>query len=163
MSNAVSIVRSWYLRLARAASALQSPLLLVIRLYWGWQLMQTGWGKIQNIPRVTEFFTSLGIPFPGLNARFVSVTELVGGILLGVGLFSRPVALLIATDMFVAYVTDGRPQLLAFFSDPGKFSGYDAFPFLFAALLVLIFGPGKLSIDYFIGFERANGVPADRS
>jgi len=155
MSNASPLLKTCYLRFTSAASALLSPFLLIVRLYWGWQLIQTGWGKLHNIPHVTEFFTSLGIPFPGLNARFVSTTELVGGILLGIGLFSRPVALLIAADMFVAYWTDGREQLLSFFSDPGKFYSYDAYTYLFAALLILVFGAGKISVDHLIGIERA--------
>jgi putative oxidoreductase len=37
--------------------------------------------------------------------------------------------------------------LLSFFSDPGKFYNADPYTFLFAALLILIFGPGKLSVD----------------
>jgi putative oxidoreductase len=155
MSNASSLLKTCYLRFTSAASTLQSPFLLIVRLYWGWQLIQTGWGKLHNIPHVTEFFTSLGIPFPGFNARFVSTTELVGGILLGIGLFSRPVALLIAADMFVAYWTDGHEQLFSFFSDPGKFYSYDAYTFLVAALLILILGAGKISVDHLIGIERA--------
>jgi len=152
----MTLLKNLYLRFTKAAAALQSPLLLLVRLYWGWQLVQTGWGKLQNIPRVTEFFTSLGIPLPGLNARFVSATELVGGILLGIGLLSRPVALLIGADMFVAYLTDGREQLLSFFSDPSKFFGYDAFPFLGTAVLVVIAGAGKLSLDHLIGIEKTD-------
>jgi putative oxidoreductase len=64
------------------ASGLQSPFLLLVRLYWGWQFIETGWGKMNNIPKVTTFFTSLGIPFPGLNAHFIAGLEFLGGILL---------------------------------------------------------------------------------
>jgi putative oxidoreductase len=156
MSNASSLLKTCYLRFTSVASALQSPFLLIVRLYWGWQLIQTGWGKLHNIPHVTEFFMSLGIPFPGFNARFVSTTELVGGVLLGIGLFSRPVALLIAADMFVAYWTDGHEQLLSFFSDDsGNFYSYGAYPFLAVAILILILGAGKISVDHLIGIERA--------
>ncbi len=49
---------------ARAASFLQSPFLLVVRLYWGWQFAQTGWGKLHNLPQITQFFSSLHLPFP---------------------------------------------------------------------------------------------------
>jgi putative oxidoreductase len=57
-----------YDRFVNGVSYLQSPLLLAIRMYWGWQFYQTGLGKLQNIPKVVDFFTSLGIPFPTLNA-----------------------------------------------------------------------------------------------
>ena len=33
----------------QAADALKSPFLLAVRLYWGWQLMQSGWGKLHNL------------------------------------------------------------------------------------------------------------------
>ena len=45
-----------------------NPFLLWVRLYWGIPLMLNGWGKLHNLPRVTEFFASLGIPLPGVNA-----------------------------------------------------------------------------------------------
>jgi putative oxidoreductase len=128
-----------------------------VRLYWGWQLSQNGWGKLHNLPHVTEFFASLGLPAPGPTAVFVSTVEFVGGILLAVGLLSRIASLAIAIDMFTAYATADRQALLSFFSDPGKFYVADPYTFLFAALLILIFGPGKLSLDALI--ERNSGKP----
>jgi putative oxidoreductase len=118
-----------------------------VRLYWGWQFAQTGWGKLQHIPKVTNFFASLGIPAPGFSAFAVSWLELIGGIGLVLGIGSRFWGLLLAGDMVVAYLTAGRPNLLSIFSDPGKFYGDDAYTFLFASLLILIFGPGKLALD----------------
>ena len=44
----------------RAFSSLQSPLLLAVRLYWGWQFFQTGLGKLMHIPKVVGFFTVWG-------------------------------------------------------------------------------------------------------
>ena len=125
-------------------TATQPVFLLAIRLYWGWQFAQTGWGKLQHLPKVTAFFTDLGIPAPAFSAFAVSWLELAGGILLAVGLGSRFVGLLLAGDMFVAYLTAGRSNLLSFFSDPGKFYSDDAFTFLFAALIVLILGRAGL-------------------
>src|SRR5271168_4327170 len=131
----------------RAASNLQSPLLLVVRLYWGWQLAQTGWGKLHTLPQVTVFFGSLGLPAPGPTAIFVSVVEFVGGILLALGCLSRISSLAITIDMIMAYALADREALFSFFSDPGKFYNADPYTFLFAALLILVFGPGKLSVD----------------
>ncbi len=56
----------------------QSPFLLLIRLYWGWQFAQTGWGKLHNLPQITTFFTSLNLPFPAFTAHFVAGVEFVG-------------------------------------------------------------------------------------
>ena len=66
------LAEKYYRLLIRTASGLQSPFLLAIRLYWGWQFMQTGWGKLSDIHKVVGFFTQLGIPAPALNAWFVS-------------------------------------------------------------------------------------------
>lgn len=137
-----------YEALIKAASPFQSVFLLAVRLYWGWQFAETGWGKLQHIPKVTGFFGSLGIPAPGLAALAISWLEFIGGIALVLGFASRFWGLLLAGDMFVAYLTAGRQNLLAIFSDPGKFYGDDAYTFLFASLLILIFGPGKFSIDF---------------
>jgi len=139
-----------YGNLVTVASALRWPLLLAIRLYWGYQFMQTGWGKLQHLERVTGFFTSLGIPFPHANAIFIAGLEFVGGILLIFGLGSRLIALLLAGDMVVAYLTADRAALLAIFSDPSTFFNAAPFTFLLASLLVLILGPGAASIDALI-------------
>jgi len=139
-----------YRNAADALSRLQSPMLLAVRLYWGYQFAQTGWGKLHHLARITDFFTSLGIPFPGLNAHFVAGLEFVGGILLMLGLLSRPVALLLAGNMFVAYLTADREALLAIFSDPGKFYVADPYTFLFASIMVMVFGPGWFAIDTII-------------
>ena len=125
-------------------------MLLAIRLYWGFQFAQTGWGKLQHLARVSGFFASLGIPFPHANAVFISGLEFVGGILLILGLGSRLTALLLTGDMVVAYLTADRAALLAIFSDPSTFFNAAPFTFLFASLLILIFGPGAASIDALI-------------
>jgi putative oxidoreductase len=133
--------------LVRAACSLQTPFLLAIRLYWGWQMALTGWGKIGNMSHVIEFFTSLGIPAPSLNAHFIALLEFVGGILFAVGLGSRLIALLFAGDMLVAFWLADREALLSIFSDTGKFWAATPFTFLFASLIILIFGPGKWAVD----------------
>jgi putative oxidoreductase len=135
---------AWF---ARTASRLQSPFLLFVRLYWGFQIAQNGWGKLHNLANVTTFFASLGLPAPGPTATFVATFEFVGGILLIIGLASRLVGLMLAVDMFMAYLTADREALLSFFHDPGKFYVADPYTFLFAGLLILIFGPGFVALD----------------
>jgi len=137
-----------------ALSHLQSPLLLAVRLYWGWQFFQTGYGKLMHISKVIGFFTSLGIPFPAFNAYFVSSLECVGGVLLFLGLGSRVIALPLTIDMLVAYIAADREALSSIFSDPGKFYAADPYTFLFASLLILVFGPGKFSLDSALGYLR---------
>jgi putative oxidoreductase len=135
---------AWF---AKVASYFQSPFLLFVRLYWGFQIAQNGWGKLHNLANVTTFFASLGLPAPSATATFVATFEFVGGILLFIGLGSRLIGLMLAVDMFMAYLTADRDALLSFFHDPGKFYVADPYTFLFAGLLILIFGPGLVALD----------------
>jgi putative oxidoreductase len=80
-------------------------------------------------------------------APCIATLEFAGGILLALGLGSRAIALLLTGNLLVAYITADREALFSIFSDPGKFYGATPYTYLFAALLVLIFGPGKFSLD----------------
>jgi putative oxidoreductase len=153
-------VRDLYGWFVKRISSLQSPFLAVVRLYWGWQIAQNGWGKLHNLAHVTEFFASLGLPAPGATATFVSAFEFVGGVLLAVGLLSRIAALGLVIDMTTAYITADREAFLSFFTDPGKFYSADPFIFLFVGLLILILGPGKLSVDALV--QRFAARPTGR-
>lgn len=148
MKKITIIATQLYSFFEKTLSRLQSPLLLIVRLYWGWQFFQTGLGKLRNIDNVVGFFTNLGIPFPAFNAHLVGSLECIGGILLFLGLGARIIALPLTFNMLVAYITADREALLSFFSDPGKFYAADPYTFLFASLLILIFGPGKISLDF---------------
>jgi putative oxidoreductase len=149
-----------YSRVSHWISRLQSPLLLFIRLYWGWQFAQAGWGKLHNLDHVADFFATLSIPAPHLNALVVALVEFAGGILLALGLGSRAVSLVLFINMSVAYVTADREALGMVISDPGKFYGADPFTFWFAALLILILGSGELALDRVIKklIARSNPV-----
>lgn len=136
-----------YRLLISAASSLQSPFLLAVRLYWGWQFCQDGWGKLSHLDKVTDFFSSLGLPAPGMTAAFVGGLELVGGVLLAVGLGSRLISLLLTCNMLMAFITADREALFSVFSDPDKLYSAAPYTYLFAVLIVLIFGPGKFSVD----------------
>jgi putative oxidoreductase len=147
MNETLAKIQNLYSLFVRAASHSQSPFLVIVRLYWGWQIAQNGWGKLHNLAHVSEFFASLGLPGPGPTATFVASFEFVGGILLAIGLLSRIVALGLVIDMTTAYITADREAFLSFFADPGKFYNADPFIFLLVGLLILIFGPGKVSVD----------------
>ncbi|HZZ39626.1 MAG TPA: DoxX family protein [Acidobacteriaceae bacterium] len=144
------LISSLYRRFQHGSAALESPFLLLVRLYWGWQFAQTGWGKLNHLAHVTQFFSSLGIPLPGFNAAFVSGLEFVGGILLILGIGTRFVGLLLAVDMIVAYITTDLSALASILSDPDKFYSDAAYTFLIASLIVMIFGAGRFSLDYLI-------------
>jgi putative oxidoreductase len=146
-SRLYSIITSLYRLFSQTSAKLQSPFLLAVRLYWGWQFAQSGWGKLHRLDGVTEFFVSLNIPFPHVNAILVSNLEFVGGILLILGLASRLTGLVLSGNMLVAYMTADREAFGSILSDPGKFYTADPYTFLFASVLMLIFGAGLLSVD----------------
>ncbi|HEY3990080.1 MAG TPA: DoxX family protein [Acidobacteriaceae bacterium] len=148
-----------YAQFRRAASSLQSPFLLLVRLYWGWQFAQSGWGRLHHLPQATQFFSSLHIPFPGANVVFISSLEFVGGILLILGLASRLISLLLACDMMGAYLLSDQEALHSILSDPGKFYNADPYTFLFASLLILIFGPGRFALDWLLRRKQERLVP----
>src|SRR5271170_340294 len=135
----------------QAANFLQSPFLLAIRLYWGWQFFQTGWGKLGNIQHVVQFFQTLNIPMPAANAWLVAIVECFGGLLLMAGLGSRLVAFALAFDMIIAYITADSEALKSIFTDSDKFVQAAPFPFLLMTLTVLAFGAGVFSLDWLVG------------
>ena len=131
-------------------------ILLIIRIHWGWEFYQTGKGKLENHEQVVTFFTSLGIPAPNFQAWFVAGLEYGGGILLLLGLLSRPVSFMLACNMIVAYlsVAEDRARVFNIWNDTEAFLQADPFFFLLASLLVLAFGPGMISVDYLIKYIR---------
>jgi putative oxidoreductase len=143
----MKVVKKLYRLLITVGNSLQSPFLLFVRLYWGWQLAQSGWGKLHNIDKVTEFFMTLGLPAPGFTAHFIASLELVGGILLFLGLAARLIAAPLTINMIMAYIIADQVALMSIFSDPDKFYAAAPYTFLFASLVILIFGPGKFSVD----------------
>jgi putative oxidoreductase len=138
-----------YLRVCRLLESLRSPLLLAIRLYWGWQFATDGWGKLTHLSRVTEFFTSLGLPAPGTTALLVALVEFIGGFLFALGFLSRLTSLVLFVNMTMAYlsVPDDRTNFSHIFSKPDDFYGAGPYTYWFAALLILVLGPGLFAID----------------
>jgi putative oxidoreductase len=128
-------------------SKLQSPFLLIIRLYWGWQFFLTGKGKLLNLDRTAGYFASLNIPAPKLNAIMAGGTECFCGLLLLLGLGSRIVTVPLIFTMLVAYFTADPDKIKGIFNNPDAFVTAAPFLFLLTCVIVLIFGPGIFSLD----------------
>jgi putative oxidoreductase len=141
--------------LGTLAGWLRSPFLLIVRLYWGWAFFQTGKGKLMHLDRTASYFADLHIPAPKLNAIMAGSVEGLGGLLLLLGLGGRVVPLPLIFTMIVAYATAEQEALHALTSDPDKFVSAAPFLFLLAAVIVLVFGPGKLSLDAALGKKTA--------
>jgi len=167
MSKMIATIKQWHDQFFGLVSYLQSPFLLIVRLYWGWQLAQSGWGKLHHLANVAEYFATLGLPMPAQMAVFIACVEFFGGIFLALGLGSRMTGLVLTVNLTMAYVIGDREAMLYFFSDPDKFITAAPFAFLIVSLIVLIFGAGKISADRAIAFffgsarvKQANSVPA---
>lgn len=157
MAKLIHRARSAYDGLASAMNRLQSVLLLLIRLYWGWQFAIDGWGKLHHLDRVGNYFAQLNLPAPHATALFVGLIEFAGGITLAVGLLTRLTALVLFVNMTVAFWAAEKEAFLGVISNPDKFQAADAYNYWFAALLILILGPGLFAIDTLFRRDAASG------
>jgi putative oxidoreductase len=139
---------------------------LLTRLVIGQAYYQTGSGKIANFGNVVSFFTDLGIPFPEVNAFFVSRLEFWGGLLLVIGLFTRVVAGLLASSMVVALATADRQSFLEALRGTGDAGLTDVVSFVYLLFLIwlVLSGPGAASLDALLvrWLERARRQEGER-
>ena len=89
MNRIGTLLSNGYALVVRIGAALSWLPPTVARLAVGWVFFQSGWGKLHDLGKVTDFFTELGIPAPGFHAVLTSSTEFVCGSLLLVGLGNR--------------------------------------------------------------------------
>jgi putative oxidoreductase len=125
---------------------------LATRIVIGLAFVETGLGKWAHMDRTAEFFASLGIPLPGVNAVFVATLEMVGGGALVVGLLTRPFAALLSSTMAVALLTADRGAFLASWARASDTSPTDVTSFVFLLLLLWLVthGAGTLSLDHLL-------------
>jgi len=116
---------------------------LLSRIAIGVVFIQSGWGKLHHLDKVIQFFTSLGIPAPQLQAPFVAGVELVGGILVLVGLFTRVASVPLIGTMVVAILTAKRGDI----HELGDLLFMPEFLFIAMLLWLIIKGAGGLSAD----------------
>lgn len=142
-------VASIYEFIIRIGSNLSSVFLFYMRFTWGSLLINAGRQKLDSIFETAEFFASLNISFPYFNAHFVGWVELIGGLCLLFGFASRLAAIPVTLIMLTALSTAHAPNIsnFRFLFEPLLLVKQTPYPFLITALLVLIFGPGRISID----------------
>jgi putative oxidoreductase len=115
--------------------------LLWLRLITGAGMLFHGIPKIfgGRMPRFTKTVESMGFPQPEIFAWAAALSETAGGLLLILGLFTRPAALFIIVTMLVA-------ALIRHADDPFRVK---ELPLAYAAmaLTLLIAGAGRFSLD----------------
>ena len=119
---------------------------LLARMTVGWVFAVTGWGKLHNLPKIVDFFTELGIPFPQYQAPFASANELVCGVLVLVGLATRVASIPLIIVMLVAIATAQRENVDSLAALLGLVEW--AYIAIFAWLAIA--GPGPVSLDRLI-------------
>lgn len=119
---------------------------LLGRVAVGWVFLESGWGKLHNLPQVVEYFTELGIPAPHLQAPFVAGTEFVCGFLVLVGLFTRLAAIPLIGTMVVAIAT----ALWSKVDSASDLFGLSEFLYIVVLVFIIFGGPGRVALDTFV-------------
>lgn len=124
---------------------LQSVSLLFVRLVLAYGFYEPAINKFSNIESVAQWFGSMNIPYPLINAYLSASIEMAGVILLALGLFTRVISIPLIVIMIVAIKTVHLSH--------GFSAGANGFEiplyFIIFLLILLTHGAGKLSIDNF--------------
>jgi putative oxidoreductase len=123
---------------------------LIMRLFLGPCFVIHALGKLGLVGKGTmdgfaSWLEELGVPFPALQARMAMVSELVGGALLTVGLFTRPACLVLVFTMLVAGKLGHRGAGYLITNDPP--GAEYTINLAVICLAVALFGPGTFSLD----------------
>ena len=116
----------------------------VVRVVTGLFFVSTSLGKFFDYSKEVDDFRSYEVPWAEVAVPAVGVLELVGGVLLVLGLLTRLSALLLALNMVGALATAGRVE-------GGSFHLVYAPALLVAMLFLLWAGPGPRSVDERLG------------
>jgi putative oxidoreductase len=155
MNTLVTVFYDWS-RIVAGWFAWAAP--LAARITVGWVFLWSGWEKLQILPRMIENFRGWGIPAPELLAPFASGVELVGGILLLVGLLTRFAAVPMMIVMAVAIVSAKASQI----DSLETFLGFEEVSYFVMFAWLAIAGPGPVSLDRLVlKAFRPNRPPSD--
>ena len=124
----------------------QSLSLLLARVAVAYGFYEPAMQKWSDIGAIATWFSSLGIPFPTLNAYMAATTEITGVVLLTLGLFTRLISLPLMVVMVVAITT---VHLAHGFSAGDNGFEIPMYYMLFLAIFAS-FGAGKFSLDHLI-------------
>jgi putative oxidoreductase len=126
------------MKLFDSLSRYQPQVLGLLRIVTALLFIEHGTQKLFGFPASAQAGGSLG----GLMLT-AGILEVVGGILVGLGLLTRPVALILSGEMAVAYFMAHMPR--SFF--PVNNSGDAAVLFCFVFLYLAFAGAGTFALD----------------
>jgi putative oxidoreductase len=102
-------------------------------------------------------FTRIGIPAPHIMGPFVGVVEIVGGLLLLVGLLTRLASLPLIIDISVAIASTKIPILFKSGFWPMEAEARTDYSMLLGSIYLLIVGAGAWSLDAWLASKRGGG------
>jgi len=119
---------------------------LYLRLFIGFVFVPAGWGKLHNLKDTIEFFQSLNIPAPQIQAPFVACVEFGLGLCVALGLFTRLATIPLMGTMIVALLTAHAKDI----TDINSLLDQTPFCYLTVLVAILALGGGSISLDKFI-------------
>jgi putative oxidoreductase len=129
----------------RTGLASYAPIVLsIVRIVVALMFLEHGMSRLFGFP------SPIPTPAPFSMYWFAGAIELVGGILLALGLFSRIAALIMSGEMAAAYFISHAPH--SFF--PILNRGDGAILYCFVFFYIVFAGPGPWSLDALIGRKR---------
>lgn len=146
-------MRDLITRLSMGTGVATSALRVVVGVLLAWH----GYRKFDDgLDGFEGFLEFLELPAPALLAVVVALLELVGGALLALGLFTRPVSLLFVIHFALIFVWVKLIKLDPVFLVGGEQPGVELdLLYLTSAAFFLAAGPGPLSVDAMMGLEPA--------
>jgi putative oxidoreductase len=167
------LLKKMYTEFSRLSEYTQSIGLLLLRFMLAYTFFQPAMMKWHDMASVISWFDYMGIPFPTLNAYMSASTEIIGVVLLTLGLFTRFISIPLIVIMFVAIVTVHGENGFAFVKEGTEVvdayvngelvkgtiiqlqNGYELVSYYILMLLVLVGqGAGKFSLDRLIFGEK---------
>jgi putative oxidoreductase len=115
--------------------------LAMLRIVAGFLFLQHGTAKLFHVPHVASFDSLRVLSLVGC----AGLLEVTGGLLLLLGLFTRPTAFILSGEMAVAYFIEHAPQ--GHFFTPALNQGEEAVLYCFLFLFLSVAGGGAWSID----------------
>lgn len=119
---------------------------LLARFTTGWIFLWAGWGKLNNLEGVIEFFTELGIPAASIQAPFIASLEFAGGAMLLAGLGTRFFSFMLSSTMVVALITALRDDIESL----GDLFGLSEYLYIALFVYLVVQGAGVVSADHLL-------------
>ena len=120
--------------------------LLIFRIVLVYGFYSPALYKVSDFSGTARWFDSLGVPLPTLNAYLAGIIEFSGVILLALGLGTRlisfPLIITMIVAIFTVHIGNGFPAIHNGIEIP--------LYFIFMLITLMVYGPGKLSIDYLL-------------